>query len=218
VNADIVVLVHGLWMHGLVMGLMQRRIARHGYAVRAHSYSSVRCDLRENAVRLAAFVQTLGSSRAHFVAHSLGGIVAMNAAALMPRESLGRIVLVGTPFAESFSGRRLERLPAGRSLLGACMTQWLYEPRLLSSHTVRSLDVGVIAGTGGVGMGRFIAPGLPKPNDGVVAVEETRVPGMRDHIVLPVSHTAMLVSREVARQTCAFLDNGRFERSGIPAA
>jgi pimeloyl-ACP methyl ester carboxylesterase len=217
-DADIVVLVHGLWMHGLVMGLMQRRIARHGYAVRTHSYSSVRCDLRENAARLAAFVQTLGGSRVHFVAHSLGGIVAMNAAALMPRDSLGRIVLVGTPFAESFSGRRLERLPAGRRLLGACMTQWLYGPRLFSPETVRALDVGVIAGTGGVGMGRFIAPGLPKPHDGVVAVEETRVPGMRDHVVLPVSHSAMLVSSEVARQACSFLDNGCFEHSGTGAA
>ena len=31
-------LVHGLWVHGAVMALMQRRIARAGYRVLAYSY------------------------------------------------------------------------------------------------------------------------------------------------------------------------------------
>jgi pimeloyl-ACP methyl ester carboxylesterase len=205
-------------MHGFVMGLMRRRIARTGCAVRAWSYPSVRCDLRENAAKLAAYAQGLGYSRVHFVCHSLGGIVAMNAAALMPREALGRIVLCGTPFAECFSGRRLARLPAGRRLLGACMAQWLHEPRPLDLDTLHGVEIGVIAGTGGFGMANLIARRLPKPHDGVVAVEETRVPGMRDRIVLPVSHTAMLLSREVAAQACAFLERGHFEHPHARAA
>ena len=41
-------------------------------------------------------------------------------------------------------------------------------------------------------------------NDGVVRVEETQVEGMRERVVLPVSHSAMLVSARVAAQlgTC----------------
>jgi hypothetical protein len=57
-----------------------------------------------------------------------------------------------------------------------------------------------------------VAPDLPAPSDGVVSVEETRIAGMRDHIVLDVSHTGMLLSGAVARQICAFLRDGRFAR------
>ena len=108
-----------------------------------------------------------------------------------------------------FSGRRLALLPGGRWLLGRSMVQWLNEPRPALSE---DFDIGVIAGSGGIGMGRLIAPGLPRPHDGVISVQETRVPGMRDHIVLPVSHTAMLFSECVVRQTDAYLERGCFER------
>ena len=209
-HAKTVVLVHGLWMHGLVMRVMQHRFARWGFAARAFSYRSVRCDLSENGERLATFIEALGCDEVHLVAHSLGGLVAYSAASRLTT-ACGRIVLIGTPFADSFSGRRLEQLPAGRRLLGRCMAQWLHEPR---PQPRADLDIGVIAGTGGIGMGRLIAPGLPGPHDGVIAVEETRVPGMGDHIVLPCSHTAMLIAPAVAQQARAYIESGRFERPG----
>jgi hypothetical protein len=53
---------------------------------------------------------------------------------------------------------------------------------------------------------------LPKPNDGVVCLDETRFPGVRDHLALPLGHTVLLVSRRVARETAAFLKTGAFLR------
>jgi len=47
----------------------------------------------------------------------------------------------------------------------------------------------------------------------VGSVEETRLPGMRDHIVLNVSHSGMLVSRAVAHQISTFLHDGTFEHA-----
>lgn len=212
-QAETIVLVHGLWMHGLAMRVIQRRLERCGYDVRAYSYSTVRCSLDENAERLARHIEALGCGPVHLVGHSMGGLVALAAARLLPSALRGRIVMCGTPFGDSFSGRRLERFPGGRWLLGKCMAQWLHEARAPLPADA-GLDIGVIAGDGGFGMGRLIAPALPRPHDGVIAVIETRVPGMRDHIVLPVSHTAMLVSREVIRQACAYLARGRFDRPG----
>ncbi len=192
------------------MSIFQRRLRRCGYQVYAYSYPSVRLTLTQNAQRLARYCKALDCAKIHFAAHSLGGLVALQTAKLMQPDLRGRIVVIGTPFAESVAGRSLVRFPGGRSLLGRCMGQWLQTPR---GEALQGLEIGVIAGNGGKGMGRVIAPRLPKPHDGVVSVDETRVPGMRDHIVLSVSHTAMLLSRDVVRQTCAFLHDGTFERS-----
>ena len=71
-------------------------------------------------------------------------------------------------------------------------------------------QVGVIAGMRQVGLGRMVVQ-LEGANDGVVRVEETRLPGLADHRVLPVSHSGMLLSRQVARQCALFLRHGKFE-------
>jgi len=68
----------------------------------------------------------------------------------------------------------------------------------------------VIAGSRPWGLGRLMMR-LPGTNDGVVRLEETEVVGMRDRIVLPVSHSGMLVSARVAREIAAFLERGAFD-------
>jgi pimeloyl-ACP methyl ester carboxylesterase len=210
--AHTVVLVHGLWMHGAAMRIMQSRLQRCGYEVLAYSYATVRCDLTENATRLAAYLEELGRNGVHLIGHSMGGVLAISAAQRLNPAIRGRIVLCGAPYADSFAGRQLEHYWGGGRLLGKCMAEWLRQPRAPLSADA-GLEIGVVAGNGGFGLARVIARALPKPNDGVVAVTETYVPGMRDHIVLPVSHTAMLFSRAVVHQACAFLSDGRFDRT-----
>jgi pimeloyl-ACP methyl ester carboxylesterase len=207
---DTVVLVHGLWVHGIVMMLMQHRIERAGYRVIRYSYPSMRLTLTENVERFARFVRTLGEERLHFVGHSLGGLVVLRTLLDSPPAHPGRIVLLGTPFAECFSAHRLVGLPGGATALGRSMAQWLAEPR---PNGLQRLDIGAIAGTLSIGLGRLIASDLPRPNDGVVCVSETRIPGMRDHVVVRASHTTLVLADAVNRQVCAYLDRGQFDRS-----
>ena len=208
---DRVILVHGLWMYGFCMAFMQRRIERSGYDVECWSYPTVRATLRDNAEQLAEYCRRHPGSRLHIVGHSMGGLIAVSAAAAGSIPCLGRVVAAGTPLADSFSARRLEQLPGGRMMLGQCISEWLHGPRI---EVAATCELGVIAGRGGIGLGRLIAPDLPTPNDGVIAVEETRIPGLRDHIVLNVSHTEMLASAAVAHQVCAFLEAGAFDAAG----
>ena len=214
VTRETVVVVHGLWLHGFIMSLMARRIARHGYRVRTYSYPTVRFTLTQNVERLARFADGLGC-KVHFVGHSMGGLVALEAARRMAAGVRGRVVMIGPPYVDCFAARCLVRWPGGRAILGRSIVEWISEPR---SALLQDCEIGVIAGTGGLGLGRLVARGLPKPHDGVVSLPETHVPGMRDHLVMPVSHTAMIVSSSVVRQTCAFLDRGQFDRGGSAAA
>lgn len=208
---ETVILVHGLWVHGAVMALMRHRIARCGYRTASYSYPSIRLTLTENAQRLAHYCRGLVAGPLHFVGHSLGGLVILRMLERVPELAVGRVVLVGTPYGDSFSARRLARLPGGRAALGRSMAEWMRErkPDRLLQH-----EIGVIAGTLPIGLGRLVAPGLPTPNDGVVTVAETRLPAMRDHIVININHTGMLLSSAVVRQICAFLRSGAFVRGG----
>jgi hypothetical protein len=49
-----------------------------------------------------------------------------------------------------------------------------------------------------------------EPNDGAVAISETRLPGAKAHLVLPVNHTGMLLSPRVAEEAGRFLATGAF--------
>jgi pimeloyl-ACP methyl ester carboxylesterase len=204
---EAVVLVHGLWVHGAVMLLLKRRIARAGCRVLAYSYPTVKLSLTENAQRLARYCRGIAAPRLHFVGHSLGGLVVLRMLELEGGLPPGRVVLAGVPFTGSFAAHRLIRLPGGRAALGRSLAEWLTAKR---SHPGGGRDIGVVAGSLSLGLGSIVAPDLPRPSDGVVSVAETALPGMRDRIVLHVSHSGMLISGAVARQICAFLRDGAF--------
>lgn len=206
---EMVVLVHGLWMRGWVMRLLGLRLRRCGFHVAVFSYPSLRCSLSQSALQLSHFAAGIGAARVHFVGHSLGGLVVLQMLAEYPQPRAGRVVLMGTPYRASHVARKLSRTAPGKWLVGRGMAQWLdqYPPE----RAAQQCEAGVISGCRSLGSGKLLG-GLPRPNDGVVAVEETLVPGARDQILLKVSHSGMLLSARVARQVCAFLRDGHFLR------
>lgn len=206
---EAVVLVHGLWMKGPEMFLLRRRLRKAGYAVHQFSYRTVAHELGDNARQLQQFVQRLEAETVHFVAHSLGGLVVRRLFHDVPGQRPGRIVTLGTPHSGSYVADRLSRSGLFRRLLGCSLCPLRGE--LYPWSAVREL--GSIGGTLSVGVG-WLVRDLPKPNDGTVSVEETRLPGMSDHLLVHTSHMAMLVSKTVAEQTLYFLRHGRFLHKG----
>jgi pimeloyl-ACP methyl ester carboxylesterase len=203
---EAVLLLHGLWMNRLVMQYLAWRLAQDGYATHTLGYPSMAGGLQENATRLSEAVRVLPEGRIHLLGHSLGGLVVMRYLEGQVDARVGRTVLLGSPIGGSQAGRHLDEHALTRMLLGHSAEIWRAPP----AWRVRG-EVGMIAGTGRIGLGRLLAP-LEGENDGVVRLEETRIPGLADHIVLPVSHSTMLVSPEVAAQAAAFFRTGRFER------
>lgn len=205
---EAVVLVHGLWMRGIVFALQRRRLARRGFAVHAFSYPSMRGTLAANARALAAFVAGVAGTRVHLVGHSLGGLVVLSMLAHHPDPRIGRIVLMGSPYRGSHCARVLARVPGLATIVGHSIRDWVAHP---PPPLPPGIEIGVISGDRSLGVGRVL-PGLPKPNDGIVAVAETELPHARDAITLHVGHSEMLVSQRCADQVAAFLRNGRFIR------
>jgi len=203
-----VVLVHGLWMTGIDMSLLRRRLRQCGFKTVRFSYPTVHQNIVQNAQRLQHFVDKIEADVIHFVGHSLGGLVIRQLFNDFPGQRPGRIVTIGTPHTGSLVARQFNRSSLGRLILGHSLDRGLLgDIPPWSSYR----EIGVIAGTLSIGVGRVV-PGLPHPNDGTVAVAETFFEGMTDHITVHVSHTALLFSREVALQACAFLKTGGFNR------
>lgn len=189
------------------MCVVQRaQLARLGYRAVAFSYASTHLPLDEIASRLAHAVTALQVPNVHLVGHSLGGLVVLDMLALHPDLPIGRVVLMGTPCTGSRTAQQIARSKAGRRLLGEALLQWQPERGIAAA---RAFEVGMIAGTVPLGLGRLLVR-LPAPHDGAVCLEETQLPGLRDHLAMAVSHSGLLVSSRVARQISNFLEQGHF--------
>lgn len=201
-----VVLVHGLWMNGLEMSLLRRRLERCGFRARIFSYSSAGAAPVENAARLQRFITSLDSDVVHFVGHSLGGLVILQLFRKYPHQRPGRVVLLGTPVAGSRVATRLGRNAFTRRLFGRSLDHGLLGD---GPGWAGGRDLGIVAGTLSVGLGRWVTA-LPGPSDGTVALCETQLAGATDRYTAPVTHMGLLFSARVAAQVCAFLNTGRF--------
>ena len=201
-------LLHGLWLNSVTMFYLALALDDAGFATKSLDYHSMRGTLSDHVGALADGVDGTAAEVVHLVAHSLGGIVALNYLQGTRDRRIGRVVLLGAPVGGSQAARAFADWPGGDLMLGRSIDIWRSgnRPQLDATGCV-----GAIAGSHPFGLGSVFM-NVPEPCDGVVTVEETRLPGMSDHLVLPVSHSGMLISREVARQTAAFLRNGRFER------
>ena len=156
---------------------------------------------------LGAAVALLQRGETHVLAHSLGGLVTLRALQLHPGVPVHRVVCLGSPLCGSAAATGLSRRPLTAKSLGRSAD-------LLQRGCGRwegAAEIVVIAGNRPLGLGRYFGR-IEGPSDGTVAVAETRLAGLADHIVIPASHTGLLFSVEAARQATAFLEHGRFQR------
>jgi pimeloyl-ACP methyl ester carboxylesterase len=202
-----VVTVHGLWMRGTSMSVLHKRLAGRGFHFHHFSYRSVMGSLNDSAQALAAYVERVPGETVHLVGHSLGGVLICAMLEQSVPARTGRVVCLGSPLRGSRTAARLACWPGGRHVIGRCLAD--VHARNGFSACRHAVEVGSIAGRIPLGVGRLFGP-FPEPNDGTVAVAETMIDGLADHIVLPVSHVALLWSVQVAAQAGHFLEHGRF--------
>jgi pimeloyl-ACP methyl ester carboxylesterase len=154
-------------------------------------------------------IAAIEAPQVHLIGHSLGGLVIQRCLERYPVARPGRVVFIGAPVAGSRAARHLARRRWGRRLLGAACAQ-----ELLTEHPQRwdvGRELGIIAGTTPLGLARLLMS-FQEPNDGVVAVSETRLTGASEFLTVPNTHSGMLWSTRVARDAGSFLEYGCFGR------
>ncbi len=186
-----VLLVHGLWRTPLsLLPLVHRlrgwgcRPEQFGYAAIAQRYDAIVAGLVHRLERLAE-----GGTPYAVIGHSLGGVLLRSALARVDGTPPAPLIMLGTPNRPPRLARRLGGHWVYRRLLGECGVN-LTSPEFYAALPVPHVPCTIIAGTAGP-RGPW-SPVGGELNDGIVAVDETR---LRDHdpvVLLPVTHTFMM--------------------------
>jgi pimeloyl-ACP methyl ester carboxylesterase len=212
-SAPGVVLLHGIGVGSWTLRKLERELRRRGFATLNLDYASRKKPIEALAEDIHAPISDFAdrcNGPIHFVAHSMGGLLARLYIAKYRPARLARVVMLGTPNGGSEVADLLMGLALYRAVLGPAGLQLSTAPDpVVASLPLPDYEVGIIAGC------RTISPiasllVLPRPNDGKVSVASSKLANMADHTIVKASHPGLTRHPAAIEQTIAFLRAGRF--------
>lgn len=192
-----ILLIHGLSRTPLSLLGLEWHLQQRGQATEQFSYLAVAETFDRIVGRLRVRLQALASQGSYgIIAHSLGGLLTRAALGLESIKLPQHIVMLGTPNQLPRLAPHAWRVPLFRWWTGQCGLN-LADPDFFASLPKIKANYTIVAGTGGL-RGSW-SPFGDELNDGIVALNETRLSD-RDQIVqLPVMHTFMMNDSRVQK-------------------
>ncbi|MEL6678306.1 MAG: alpha/beta fold hydrolase [Pseudomonadota bacterium] len=210
-----VAVIHGLGRGAGSMRLLAERLRRAGFDPVLPDYPSTRVTVSEAEADVCAQIREAvpPDTPLHLVGHSLGGVLALRLKVGPLRDRAARVVQLGPPNRGSPLAAIASDLPLVGEVMGPA-TEAIGEGALgpLTLPPPSRADLGIVAGRAGwLPVTRQF--GLTTENDGKVTVESALGVPHGAAIILDVAHAMMPLSASTARQTLAFLNTGRFDRT-----
>lgn len=212
-SQGIVILLHVITKTSRIMRGFETALTKSGYTVRNIDYPSVAYSIETLAEIAAKKIEQDRQSNQpmHFVAHSMGGILVRLIIAKHRPPNLGRVVMIGTPNHGSIVADFMQRFKFFKKLFGPAGQQIVTNSNGIH-HRLPSADYecGIIAGDRSIDpwFSWFLFRG--RKNDGKVSVENTKLEGMKDFVVVPVPHVRQPKNKKVIQLALNFLASGHF--------
>ncbi|MCF8724280.1 pimeloyl-ACP methyl ester carboxylesterase [Nitrospina gracilis] len=210
---ECVVILHGIARTSASMAPLAAYLDENGYSAINIDYPSTDHaidDLVERVHEKLLASPWTQECITHYVGYSMGALIARGLIHKHRPEKLGRVVLLAPPN----EGSEVADFWKNNFLY-----EWLYGPAGQELGTQKNayrdrfgevdFEVGVIAGDRSIDpLSSSIIPG---PDDGKVSIPRTKLPGMKDHIVVHATHTFIMKNEKVMKQTLYFLKHGAFK-------
>ena len=215
----VVLMLHGLGRSRSSMKKLAKAVHdATGWSVMTMEYASTRKSITDHAEALDSVLQNLPGEKIHLVAHSLGNIVIRRYLKLYTDPStgtqgdrrLGRIVMLGPPNQGAAMARLFQKIKPFEWIAGRSGMELATDAQALGRElAVPQVPFAIIAGSAFARRGGN--PLIPGPDDLIVGVEETKLPGAADFLVVPHTHTWLMDQEVVQKATVKFLKEGRLQ-------